>query len=460
MAAGRATVGFVAVGVGAASGAVAGLVAVLVAGGTGANPVIGLMAGLVVGALGGLAAGWVGAGAESGTRPAPGTGDGPVDPTDARPQAAPSTAAPAAPVPANLGPLVTSIGNRYRGLADRQLGALQALGAATRAGGEDGAGSRAEVVATRAQAVRLGRRMRRLAKTLEVLADDPDGRESARPASMGDVIAAAIADNDEHERVDATSLHPAIVDGNAVPDLVHLLAELIDNAVAASAGSDTKVVVVGRRSAEGYLLSVVDEGRGMAKAERGTANQQLSSPPPLPRQSATAFGLPTVGRLAERHGVAVQLLEAATDGLIAKVRVPARLLEGSKASAATPPSVKAKTPGKAPAPTPAAASPAAGVIDADSILDLRDTSAPANGPGTGDATPERLRRSMAGFAPSDRTGTERAEGADSTTGAAAGTATSADASERAEAARRMVRRSKPADSPRGREPRPGGERRP
>lgn len=337
MAGGRSRWDPMTVGLGAVSGALAGLAGAALAGGTGPNPVVGALSGLVVGLLGGLAASRV----RPSATPSP-TGHGgavtagdllaAAGPGPARVPAggapAPSEAAAAGPLSSNLGPLVTAIGNRYRVLADRQLRALD--GAAGVAGGASTGST--EGRADGHQATRLSRRMRRLAKTLEVLADDPGSPEPAPPTPMTDVLRAAIADNDEPSRIDYSSLHPATVDGEAVGDLVHLLAELIDNAVASSRGNGTKVVVVGRRAGDGYLLSVVDEGVGMPPADREAANGRLSSPPPLAQQSPTAFGLPTVGRLAGRHGIAVQLLEAATDGLIAKVRIPARLLDGHGAS--------------------------------------------------------------------------------------------------------------------------------
>ena len=107
-----------------------------------------------------------------------------------------------------------------------------------------------------------------------------------------------------------------------VPDVVHLLAELIDNAVSSSRTNGTSVTVLGRRSADGYILSVVDEGSGMPTNQRTVANDRVHTPPSLTQQSPAAFGLPTVGRLAARHDITVTLLEAATDGVIAKVRLP------------------------------------------------------------------------------------------------------------------------------------------
>jgi signal transduction histidine kinase len=223
---------------------------------------------------------------------------------------------------ANLEALVTSIGHRYQSLADRQLAALSELADDEPENGK------------LALATRLARRMRRTSKTLQVLADDPDSREAAPTATIAEVIAAAIADNDEFARIDYRSLHPGQVDGDVVPDVVHLLAELLDNAVSSSRTNGTSVSVLGRRSADGYILSVVDEGSGMPTNQRNVANDRVHTPPSLAQQVPSAFGLPTVGRLAARHDISVTLLEAATDGVIAKVRLPARVMGGQPADPA------------------------------------------------------------------------------------------------------------------------------
>lgn len=267
---------------------------------------------------------------------------------------------------ANLEALVTSIGHRYQSLADRQLAALSDL-----AGEDLGDGPDSPKLAL---ATRLARRMRRTSKTLQVLADDPDSRETAPTANIGDVIAAAIADNDEFARIDYRSLHPGQVDGEVVPDVVHLLAELIDNAVSSSRTNGTSVTVLGRRSSDGYILSVVDEGSGMPTNQRTVANDRVHTPPSLGQQSPAAFGLPTVGRLAARHDITVTLLEAATDGVIAKVRLPVRVMADQLAG---PAARRAKdrpavgTPGT-PGTPGTTGDPSGERAGADSVIDLTD----------------------------------------------------------------------------------------
>lgn len=224
----------------------------------------------------------------------------------------------------NLVPLVRALGDRFGELAERQLDALDRL-------------VRQEPALQGEPALhdarRLARRSRRAAGTLIVLAD-PDGSAPARADHpIADVLDAALADSEHRSRIDVESVHGEVLRGEFVEDVAHLLAELIDNAAAASS---EPVVVVGRRATDGYVLAVVDEGDGLSAVARADANHILTSPPGLDRQSPGALGLSVSGRLAARHGITVQLLEGATDGVIAKVRLPLRLLEGGTDVVPTP----------------------------------------------------------------------------------------------------------------------------
>lgn len=364
----------------AAVGLAAGVGGGLVCGADASQLAIGAIIGLAIGLLGGLGIGSLterritvaGRSAALGPEPTPRTD---------RAGAPERTSSPAginAPPPGHLDELVTAIGRRHQSLADRQLAALLALG-------EDP--SRTEELAV---STRLARRIRRAGRTLLVLAQDSTSQETSERTSIVSVIEMAIADNDHQGRIDYQSVHNAALNGEVVPDLVHLLAELIDNAVTASAHNQTKVVVLGRRSSDGYLLSVVDEGGGIGDPDRHSANSVLEAPPALASQPTGSFGLATVGRLAARHGVGVALLEAATDGVIAKVRLPAALLDGPRG--------KSRRDRQPEAPERA--------VDGE-VIDLTGTAAqPASG---GESTPaaepagarptstDRLRQSLAGF---------------------------------------------------------------
>jgi anti-sigma regulatory factor (Ser/Thr protein kinase) len=291
----------------------AALVAGAIAGGSAVAVAVGALCGLVIGGLAGAGLGSLPAGWPFPTgSPSPALGE-----TDAQAGLADAeTETPDASVRALVGDvLLGSIGHRFRGLADRQLATLQDL--------EREVGARTELTTV----TRLAARIQRAATTLQVLADHPESHEAATTCTVQDVLRAAVADIEQQARVDFSSLHPATVDGEAVPDVVHLLAELIDNALTASDSHDTPVVVIGRKSSDGYVLSIVDEGPGLDEEGRLRAKNRLQATV-VDWQLEAAFGLSTAGRLAARHGIAVTLLEAPTDGITAKVRLPSQLVGG------------------------------------------------------------------------------------------------------------------------------------
>lgn len=307
-----------------AAGALASLIAGLIAGGSAVAVVVGVLVGLVIGAFAGVAL-MILAPRITWTAPSwagswPGAAQGPAarqteladDDTVALPTAENDEPIPVTPPPQVL---LGTIGHRFRALANRQLAALQ------------DAKRQTDPEMHLATVTRLAARIRRSATSLQVLADHPESHESASACSIEEILRDALVDIEHRARVDHSSLHPASIDGEAVPDLVHLLAELIDNAVTASHAQGSPVVVLGRSSADGYVLSVMDEGLGMAEGRRARANDRLQHPTDDWQQDA-ALGLATAGRLAARHGIAVTLLEAPTDGVIAKVRLPARLVSG------------------------------------------------------------------------------------------------------------------------------------
>ncbi|MDY7101594.1 MAG: ATP-binding protein [Actinomycetota bacterium] len=228
----------------------------------------------------------------------------------------PATARASAPASAHqhAAEVLTTVGWRTRHLAERQIDSLTAA--------RDELSGMTESLE---QADRLALRMRRSGQTLVVLADDDADAEPTEDTTIVELIELAIADNDHRHRIDRESVQPALVSGTAVADIAHLIGELIDNAVTATENG-TEIVVVGRRGRNGYTLSVVDEGTGMTEDARAGANGRLRSRASILESGTTSFGLPVVARLADRHGVSVQLLESATDGIIAKVRVPAALL--------------------------------------------------------------------------------------------------------------------------------------
>jgi signal transduction histidine kinase len=169
----------------------------------------------------------------------------------------------------------------------------------------------------------LATRIRHDTQSLLVLAGADTAREHAGPVPLLDVLRAAQSQIEAYQRVeygrvdDDVSVEPAAVDG-----VVHLLAELLDNA-ARHAGADRPVLVDARRTGDGAVIHVADRGPGVDLARLEELNGRLADPPPFgPR-----LGLTVVARLAARHGLDVTLQPAAAPGgLVATVRLPSAML--------------------------------------------------------------------------------------------------------------------------------------
>ncbi|WP_433349836.1 nitrate- and nitrite sensing domain-containing protein [Microtetraspora malaysiensis] len=183
----------------------------------------------------------------------------------------------------------------------------------------------------------LATRMRRNSENLLVLAGHESARKRSKPALLVDVVRAALSEVEDYERVNVRVPRSASVAGHAANDSVHLIAELLENAIAFS--SDRTKVVVSSDRVEGgaVLLSVCDAGIGMSPEELAEANRRLSEPPAVDVSVSRRMGLFVVGRLAQRHGIRVQLRPGDSGGLIAMVLFPATLVVGDERRAPTRP---------------------------------------------------------------------------------------------------------------------------
>jgi Nitrate and nitrite sensing/HAMP domain/Histidine kinase-, DNA gyrase B-, and HSP90-like ATPase len=173
----------------------------------------------------------------------------------------------------------------------------------------------------------LATRMRRNAENLLVLSGAEPVRRWSDPVPLPRVIRAASAEIEDYNRVGLMPMADVRVVGHAVSDLVHLLAELIENAAAFSPPG-TRVQVAGEPAAHGYLLEIEDQGIGMSDEELAVANEQLARPASIDLASAQRLGFYVVGRLAARHGVKVRLRRSWFGGVAALVLLPPALLGG------------------------------------------------------------------------------------------------------------------------------------
>jgi hypothetical protein len=169
----------------------------------------------------------------------------------------------------------------------------------------------------------LATRMRRNSENLLVLAGhEAASRRWSQPVPLVDVLRAAISEIEQYERV-VLNVQPGIqVIGQAVNDVVHLVAEIVENATTFSP-EDTQVYVTGQPlTSGGVLLDITDNGVGISEQEMAHANWRLDNPPVVDVAVSRRMGLFVVGRLAARHGVRVRLRHAQSGGLTALIWLP------------------------------------------------------------------------------------------------------------------------------------------
>ncbi|MER5705186.1 nitrate- and nitrite sensing domain-containing protein [Micromonospora sp. NPDC002296] len=170
----------------------------------------------------------------------------------------------------------------------------------------------------------LAARLRRNDESLLVLAGSESTRRWNRPVSLAAVLLAASAEIEHYQRVHREQVTDLHVVGHVIGDLVHLFAELLENATAFSR-PDTVVFVAARFEGSGALVELTDRGLGMSPAALAEANEVLASPPAADVAASERMGLFVVSHLAARHAVQVRL-HPREDGLVALVRIPAALL--------------------------------------------------------------------------------------------------------------------------------------
>ncbi|MFE9046763.1 sensor histidine kinase [Streptomyces rubiginosohelvolus] len=153
----------------------------------------------------------------------------------------------------------------------------------------------------------LATRMRRNGENLLVLAGEEPGRRWDQPVPLVDVLRAASSEVESYERIELSGVPEAEIHGRAVTDLVHLLAELLENATTFSS-PQTKVKVTATRLPDGrVMVEIHDKGIGLTAEDFADINHKLANPPTVDAAVSQRMGLFVVGRLADRHGIRVQL---------------------------------------------------------------------------------------------------------------------------------------------------------
>ena len=181
----------------------------------------------------------------------------------------------------------------------------------------------------------LTTRMRRHAEGLIILSGAVPGRAWSHPVPVIDVVRGAIAEVEDYKRIAVVTTSEDMVTGSAVADMVHLLAELIENAALFSP-SGTRVEVKAERVGNGFAFEIEDRGLGIKPEELDAINVRLGSPADFDLANADQLGLFVVGKLAARHGIRVFLRPSPYGGTTAIVLMPSSMIAAAGDASAQP----------------------------------------------------------------------------------------------------------------------------
>ncbi|MFE9309774.1 nitrate- and nitrite sensing domain-containing protein [Streptomyces sp. NPDC088353] len=248
----------------------------------------------------------------------------------------------------NVNAMFTNLSRRSQGLIQRQLSLISEL---------ESREADPDQLSSLFKLDHLATRMRRNGENLLVLAGEEPGRRWTRPVPLVDVLRAAASEVEQYERIELASVPGTEVAGRVVNDLVHLLAELLENATSFSS-PQTKVKVTGHALPDGrVLIEIHDTGIGLSPEDLAAINERLASPPTVDVSVSRRMGLFVVGRLSQRHGIRIQLRPSDSGGTTALVMLPVDVAQGGKKPGAG-------KPGGPSAGGPAAAAAAAGAAAA------------------------------------------------------------------------------------------------
>lgn len=182
----------------------------------------------------------------------------------------------------------------------------------------------------------LATRIRRHAENLAVLGGAVSRRQWSRPVNIYEVLRSAVAEVEQYSRVKLVRPIEGNLQGHAVADTIHLVAELVENATRFSAPA-TQVLLRAQRVTAGLAVEVEDRGLGIPRDEQGRINAMLSDPEQINIDDLLQdgrIGLYVVSALARRHSVAVQLQTNIYGGIQAIIVIPNALLGGATDGAA------------------------------------------------------------------------------------------------------------------------------
>jgi signal transduction histidine kinase len=217
----------------------------------------------------------------------------------------------------NYGENLITIGRRNQSLVFRTLGLISELESNERDAGTLENLFRLDALTTR---------MRRQAESLLVLAGDKPMSTSSAPVEISDVIRGALSEVDDYQRVDHSDMEDISVRGRYVHSVVHLFAELIENAITYSPPT-SRVAMLGRMTQYGYHIAIIDRGLGMSPEDLADVNHRLNNPVSFDLSPVRVLGHHVVSKLAERFNITVQMHDnIPNSGVTAGILLPHELL--------------------------------------------------------------------------------------------------------------------------------------
>ncbi|SNT63246.1 Histidine kinase-, DNA gyrase B-, and HSP90-like ATPase [Streptosporangium subroseum] len=171
----------------------------------------------------------------------------------------------------------------------------------------------------------LTTRMRRHSEGLIILSGSTPGRGWRVPVTIYDVVRAAVEEVEDYLRVAVSVPQGPAVIGTVVTDVIHLIAELVENAAVFSP-PHTSVRVNGQMVANGYAIEVEDRGLGIPPDSMVQLNERLANPPEFDLADSDRLGLFVVTQLAARHNIRVSLRSSPFGGTTAIVLLPSELM--------------------------------------------------------------------------------------------------------------------------------------
>ncbi|MFE5285994.1 nitrate- and nitrite sensing domain-containing protein [Nocardia sp. NPDC056611] len=227
----------------------------------------------------------------------------------------------------------------------------------------------------------LATRARRNAENLIILGGEQPGRRWRNPVALLDLVRGAVSESADYTRIQTERMPDVRIASHAVADVIHLLAELMDNATACSP-PENPVSVSGVLVGRGAVVEIIDQGLGMSEAEFAEHNATLADPPDFSVATVsgnTRLGLFVVAKLSGRHGISVRLNESVYGGVRAVVLIPSTLMMTTEVTERIPDALR----------TPAVSWTNAGELERIPATQAIDSAKPKPGPAPDSTTPSQ-----------------------------------------------------------------------